>query len=65
MFHSKRKKDVSGITPSLDLPQVVFLSDEVGQTSEEVARRRLACLNSILICILLAGNYRDDVMDAL
>ena len=25
----------------------------------------LACMNSNLICILLAGNYCDDVMDAL
>ena len=25
----------------VDLPQVVFLSDEVGQRSDEVARRRL------------------------
>ena len=26
--------------PELRLPQVVFLSDEFGQTSDEVARRR-------------------------
>ena len=45
----------------LDLPQVVlsFLSDEVGETSDETTC--LACMNSNLICILLAGNYCDDV----
>ena len=42
---------------------MVFLNDEVGQTSDEVTC--LACTDSNLICIMLAGNYCHDVMDAL
>ena len=40
----------------VDLPQVVFLSDEVGQTSDESREETtcLACIDSYLICILLA-----------
>ena len=62
----------SVVTFRVDLSQVVFLSDEVGQTTTRLFERRsreettcLACMDSNLICILLAGNYCDGVMDAL
>ena len=45
----------------IDLPQVVFLCSSCYEKKETTC---LACTNSNLICILLAGNYCYDVMDA-
>ena len=59
----------------LDLPQVVFLcsscyeknNEPRSQRNERRSREETTCLasmDSILICISLAGNYCYDVMDA-
>ena len=62
--------------PDLDLPQVVFLdkrAKRAKRASDVVARNERrsreettcpACMDLNLICILLAGNYCYDVMDA-
>ena len=59
----------------IDLPQVVFLCSSCYEKNNERRSQRnerrsreettcLACMDSNLICILLAGNYCYDVMDA-